>query len=248
MRGSIWIAGGGIGLLALMLHPTSDPLPSSIPNVILWAWASKQDLRFIRPSEAGVAFLERTVFLDPHRVSSLPRSQPFLYTPGTDLIATVRMESDRSAGLPPAYDAAMAAAEAARMPGLRALEIDFDARASERIWYSSFLRELRAAVPKSLPITITALESWCEEGRPWLDRLPIADATPMLFRMGPDESRMPLGFPVSVCNSSAGVSTDEMPERIPRKAGRIYIFHPGPWSRTAYDSAMERVRSWRLKQ
>jgi len=247
MRLLPWFAGAGVGVAALAILTKSTPaaIPASFPNVVLWAWETKQDLRFIKPGTAGVAFLERTVSLHPQRVRSFPRGQSFAYTPGTPLIATVRMESTRSNGLPVAREAALAAAEAARVPGLSALQIDFDARLSERIWYAEFLRELRKAVPKTLPISITALESWCEDGHSWLERVAVAEAVPMLFRMGLEENRTPLSFPASVCNSSVGISTDEMPERIPHAAQRIYIFHPGAWTESAYESAMEQVRQWR---
>ena len=250
MERSYWLTGTAIGLvaLALLTQSTEATIPRTFPNIILWVWESKQDLRFIQPGTVGLAFLERTVWLHPHRVRSLPRSQPFTYTPGTPLIATVRMELSHSIELPLPQEAASAVAEAAKTPGLSALQIDFDARLSHRNWYAEFLHCLRRQVPQSLPITITALESWCEEGRPWLDRLPVAEATPMLFRMGVDESRTSLRFSKTLCNSSVGVSTDEMPQRIPRDARRIYIFHPGPWTEADYHAAMYRVRTWRTAQ
>ncbi|HEY3743730.1 MAG TPA: DUF3142 domain-containing protein [Bryobacteraceae bacterium] len=252
MRRRALVAAVGIGLVAIAAASISRPakLPSSFPDVILWAWEERQDLRFIQPGMVGIAFLERTVWLLPQRVRSLPRTQPLIYTPGTPLIATVRLEIPRRSNepLPPAREAALAVAEAATGRSLRSLQVDFDARMSDRAWYIQFLRELRREVPQSLPITITALESWCEEDRPWFAQMAIADATPMMFRMGPDENRTPTTFPASICNASAGVSTDEMPERIPHGARRIYIFHPAPWTKSAYDLAMERVRVWRSQQ
>ena len=87
-----------LGCLAIaliwLLRPAgrSDPLPNC-PRLVLWAWESPQDLRFIQPGSAGIAFLERTVWLDGERVRSRPRLQPLRYTPGADLIAVVRFES-----------------------------------------------------------------------------------------------------------------------------------------------------------
>ena len=98
---------------------------------------------------------------------------------------------------------------AVKTAGVLALQIDFDARQSERLWYAALLRELRQAIPASLPLTITALESWCEEDG-WIRNLPVADATPMLFRMGPEDRRSPTDFPAKVCRASIGVSTDEL--------------------------------------
>jgi hypothetical protein len=227
------------------IRPAAQPPPPPLPDTILWAWATKQDLRFLKPTDnTGIAFLDRTVFLNPQGVRVLPRLQPFLSAPGVPLIATVRMESPHT-GLPPAKDAALAAAIATAST---ALQIDFDAVLSERRWYAEFLRELRRQT--DTPLLITALESWCEERRgDWFGSLPIREATPMLFRMGPDESRMPLDFPhAPACDTSAGISTDEMPARLPRKARRIYIFHPGSWTPQAYAQAMQQLQALRKTQ
>jgi hypothetical protein len=226
----------------LMLRWTNrpDPLPA-FPRLMLWAWESPQDLRFIKPGSAGIAFLARTVWLNGTHVRSRPRLQPLRFTPGASLMAAVRFESD-GRGLPARADVMREVMPAAEISGVRALEIDFDARASEREWYAALLRDLRKAMPASLPLTITALESWCEEDG-WIRALPVADATPMLFRMGPGERQSPTGFAPAVCRSSIGVSTDELPVRVPR-ARRIYFFHPGPWTQEAYDVAVAQAGRW----
>jgi hypothetical protein len=207
---------------------------------VLWTWESPQDLRFLKPGSATVAFLARTVWLDGRSAHSVPRLQPLRYTPGTDLISVVRFES--VGGLPEPRQAVDETLPAANLPGVRALQIDFDARQSERAWYLSFLHELRGRLPASIPLTITALESWCEEDG-WIRRAPVADATPMLFRLGPGERREPLDFPASICRSSVGVSMDELPSRVPR-GRRLYFFHPGPWTREAYDAAVAQAGRW----
>src|SRR5262245_41724582 len=203
----------------------SDPLPG-FPTLVLWAWESPQDLRFVEPGRAGIAFLARTVWLDAERARSRPRLQPLRYQPGTELMAVVRLES-AGRGLPGIADAIREVVPALEMQGVQALQIDFDARASERAWYAEFLGDLRRAMPTDLPRTMTALESWCEQDR-WVSTLPVADATPMLFRMGEGE-RVPREFDARICGSSIGVSTDEMHARVPR-ARRTYFFHPGPWT------------------
>jgi hypothetical protein len=229
-----------IPVFCLGFRPARDPLPA-LPRLMIWAWESPQDLRFLKPHSAGIAFLARTVWLDGTRVQSRPRLQPLRYNPGTDLMAVVRLES-RGVGLPPSADVVHAVMPAAEIPGVDALQIDFDARQSERAWYRRFLQELRQALPAKLPLTVTALESWCEEDG-WIGGLPVADATPMLFRMGPEDRPSPTDFPAKVCRSSIGVSTDELPVRVPR-ARRIYFFHPGPWTAEAYDDAVAQAGRW----
>ena len=226
-------------LLASRLLGPTDPLPA-LPRLMLWAWESPQDLRFVKPGSAGIAYLARTVWLSRERAVSRPRLQPLQFTPGTVLMAVVRFESTGH-GLPAEADALREVMFAAELPGLSALQIDFDARQSERAWYARFLRELRQAVPAKLPITITALESWCDGDR-WMSGLPVSDATPMLFRMGPGE-RIPADFNESLCRSSVGVLTDELPARVPR-GRRLYFFHPGPWTQQAYDVAVAQAWRW----
>jgi len=218
-----------------------DPL-RGFPNIILWAWESRQDLRFLKADSAGIAFLARTVWVDGDRVQSRPRLQPLRFKPGTVLMAVVRVES-AGHGLPVASEVVRAIRPAAELTGVRALQIDFDARQSEREWYAGMLRELRGAIPPKMPLTITALEHWCEDGA-WIASLPVTEATPMLFRMGPEDRRTPDSFAAGVCRTSVGVSTDEMPVRIPR-ARRIYFFHPGPWTQEAFDAAVAQAARWR---
>ena len=240
MRRCLWIAGALlVPLVVARLATPSDPLPK-LPRLMLWAWESPQDLRFVTPGSAGIAFLARTVWLDPARAVSRPRLQPLRFNPGTDLMSVVRFESP-GRGLPPRADAVREVMLAAKLPEVRALQIDFDARLSERAWYAGFLRDLRAELPASIPLTITALESWCDRDQ-WIGGLPVVDATPMLFRMGPGE-RIPEDFSIGLCRSSIGVSTDEVPARVPRRR-RVYVFPPGPWTEEAYQSAVAQAWRW----
>lgn len=232
------IAGGSALLLRSTARP--DPLPA-LPRVMLWAWERPEDLRFIKPGAAGIAFLARTVWLDGDNVAARPRLQPLRYTPGTPLVPVVRLES-AGRGLPPRGPVIREIAEAASIPGARALQIDFDARETERAWYAALLADLRGSLPPSLPLTITALESWCEQDG-WIRNLPIADASPMLFRMGPGE-RAPAGdFEVPLCRSSIGIGTDEMPVRVPL-GRRLYFFYPRAWNQQAYEAVIAEAGRW----
>src|SRR5438128_8030903 len=117
------------------LTSRSDPLPA-FPSLMLWAWESPQDLRFVKPGSAGIAFLERTVWLDSTQVRSRPRLQPLRFTPGTDLMAVVRFEAAGNR-LPAPADVVREVKPALEISGVRALQIDFDARQSERSWYAA---------------------------------------------------------------------------------------------------------------
>src|SRR6266478_5198348 len=79
-------------ILLLRLTSRSDPLPA-FPRLMLWAWESPQDVRFVKPGRARIAFVGRTVWLDAKRVRSRPRLQPLRVRPGTELMAEVRVET-----------------------------------------------------------------------------------------------------------------------------------------------------------
>ena len=131
-----------------------------------------------------------------------------------------------------------------------ALQVDFDATLSERAFYIDLLQRTRAAIG-DMPLSITALASWCK-GDTWLDRLPpgtIDEAVPMLFRMGPlngpllkagasNELRSP------VCRSAVGISTDEPTPALEGRR-RTYIFSPTSWTRESIARAEVEATRWR---
>lgn len=216
-----------------------DPLPG-FPRVFVWAWERPEDLRFLDPRTTGLAFLDRTIFLDRGAVSVRPRMQPMRYPSGAVLMAVVRIES-RSLPLPTADATSEAIAEAASGPGIRALQVDFDATLSQRAFYRAVLTDVRGRLPSQMPLSMTALASWCESDD-WVAGLPVAEAVPMLFRLGAGE-RPARSFRPNLCRSSVGVSSDE-PLPAPPSALRLYLFNPRAWSRADYDSAVREAHRW----
>ena len=230
-----------------------------LPRTMLWAWERPEDFNFIDPRETGVAFLAGTISIDVRRVNSqapsamrfvvLPRRQPLRVPEGTSLLAVTRIEM-RSGVAPNEADAAAIAGEIARIAEIRGIvgiQIDFDATVSQREFYAAILRDLRLKIAKEMPISITALASWCF-GDAWLDALPIDEAVPMLFRMGVDDRniRMKLArgedFSSPVCRASEGISTDEVAPDFSGAAKygrRIYWFHPRAWTAAAFHDAVK---------
>jgi hypothetical protein len=208
---------------------------------MLWAWERPEHLGFLDPKSAGVAFLARTVSWRAGNIASRPRYQPLDLPPGTVVMAVTRLESFS----PPLPDVDIIVAHilrTAELPGVKAIEIDFDARLSERAWYAELVRRVRQRLNPRLPLTITALASWCMRD-PWISDLPVNDAVPMLFRMGAGEPRRVSEFSVEACRSSLGISMDEIPDWLPR-GRRLFIFHPTPWTFEAYRGAMRLARKW----
>lgn len=219
-----------------------------LPGLMLWAWERPEDLRFIDTRTVGVAFLSETCCLRGERVMVRPRMQPLSVPPGTVLEAVVRIEGDRNEH--PVLSAGQMAEvlrivnRVARGPGVKAVQIDFDARESQRAFYSELLRELRLMLPDSMPLSITALASWCMYDS-WISGLPVDEVVPMMFRMGADHDRIRsvLGkrnrFVFSGCGQSVGISVDEPEFRVP-SGRRIYAFNPRSWSKKTFQSIIER--------
>jgi hypothetical protein len=235
-------------LLALLgLLPWAPACHADAPRTVLWAWESPQDLRGVGP-DVGVAFSARTVGFSGSGITTTLRHQPLRVRPDTWLAAVVRVEPARDADRPVDADADAlvdAIAPAATLPGVRMLQVDWDAVVSERALYATVLTRLRARLPASLPLGITALASWCVGDR-WIDPLPVDVVVPMLFRMGPDDAAVRQAWMRGDdldprCRAEVGVSTDE-----PRPDGaaraRPWIFHPGPWTAADLDAAVVSTR------
>jgi hypothetical protein len=153
-------------------------------------------------------------------------------------MAVVRIEVEAGTDLKDENGQAMAreaaglVLDSAARPGIRALQVDFDATRSQRKFYTALLSELRARMPADLPLSITALASWCSADD-WIGRLPVDEAVPMFFRMEPDRRRAPADRPEfrirePLCGASVGVSTHERwPSDVAGK--RIYIFADRGW-------------------
>jgi hypothetical protein len=221
---------------------------AGFPRLFLWAWERPEQLDFINPREVGVAFLSKTIYLREDKVIERPRMQPLKVPQGTTLIAVVRIEAARDA--PPLLTATQRAeivaalVEAAGAPNVSALQIDFDALESERRFYQSLLQDLRPRLPQAMPLSITALASWCIDDN-WLDGLPVDEAVPMLFRMGLDERRIKSylkeggAFRSPLCRLSSGVATDE-PVNLTSPGARTYVFHTQAWTYGSVRRAIER--------
>jgi hypothetical protein len=233
----------------LALH-ASAPSFDARPRVMLWAWERPEDLRFLAGrGDTGVAFLAATVTLADGAAETALRRQPLRVHPDTRLTAVVRVESRRGAR----YEAERAAivrelARAAALPGVREVQIDYDAARSERGFYAELLRDARRALPASTPLSMTALASWCM-GDDWLDdaKLPVAEVVPMLFAMGPDAKGV-LGalaargdFEATACRRAIGLSRDDAPRAAPR-GRRVYLWSARAWDASSFTRARERLQ------
>ena len=289
--GLFWVLPHSLRSLAA-LEPEPSLRMTKLPNVYLWAWERPEDLRFLPQGKVGVAFLAKTIspasmapssqeMTDDQRngIFIRPRLQPLRISPDTPLIAVTRIEtsqrmvatnygSGEKSPIPvSASQIAIMAnviADTATIPGVTAIQIDFDATASEHNFYRALLLEVRKRLPSEIPLSITALASWCIGDR-WLEQLPpgtIDEAVPMLFRMGAGERKIEnyvstkTSFRVTACNSSVGVSTDEAFSRglldgnysfnkYDRNPMRVYVFNPRAWDQAQAEVVLREVGLWR---
>ena len=208
-----------------------------VPVRVLWAWEEPEDLHTL-PSSVGVAYLAETDILTDH-IAVLPRRQPLSPAPGAPLIAVIRIETRPGFRDTPELRAALAAHLAiyGSRRDIKALQLDFDATQSQHHFYGGLLQALRLSLPQDLPLSITALVSWCGP-HSWLHSLPIDEAVPMEFRMGGPRALAFTGarprdqITEPLCRTSLGLSTDEpWPPSIStlNPATRVYLFAPRPW-------------------
>jgi hypothetical protein len=235
---AIWIS------LAFVLVGCAPRQPRfDLPGVVLWTWERPEDLRYIDPQRVGVAFLAATAQITPGgAVAFRPRTSALLLPDGAARIAVVRIESPVQHAAPQATILINGLLRMASMPDVRGLQIDFDARLSERAFYRSVLASVRRGSDK--PIGITALASWCSGDR-WLEREPIGEAVPMFFRMGRNENRN-MRVESAVCRKAIGLSMDEpWPAARPASVDRVYVFDPRAWTEADYRAAIHRLEGWR---
>jgi len=242
--GRRWVAIAALGALAgLCIAMRSDALPRPrahlsarvhlLPARTLWVWERPEDLQAIDAAKMAIAWLDQTLVIGDGLVS-VPRRQPVAYPAGAVRIAVVRIEALPAANLDVEQEKKTVELlmHSAERPGIAALQVDFDATRLQRAFYADVLTELRRQMPAGLPLSMTALASWCSSDD-WIGNLPVDEAVPMMFRMEPDRRRAPAdaaGFRIRepLCMGSVGISTHEAwPDDIAGK--RIYVFADRGW-------------------
>jgi hypothetical protein len=217
---------------------------------VLWAWERPEDLRFAVP-DITIAILAGTVRLTGDGVVARPRLQPALVPMANPIAGVAHLEIDRARPLVWTADQRIRTAAAVLAllgnPRFHEVQIDFEVRASERRVLLDVLTDLRAALPVGRHLSMTALASWCET-ETWIDRAPVDEIVPMLFRMGPDgqpiRQRLANGgdFARAACRTSIGIAADGLPDGLP--AGRrLWLFSPLPWTAGDLTTVRDRLHA-----
>lgn len=235
-----------VAIACLLLASSGLPLAKTdrmadFPQVMLWAWERPEDLRFLDSRSVGVAYLAQTLRWQDGRLQVVTRRQPLIVPENTRLMAVTRIETDGRRLITPEQNGKIidGLLKTLNKPRVAAIQIDFDAKVSERAAYRRLLQDLRAALPDAVPLSITALASFCL-GDPWLKDLPVDEVVPMLFRMGRDSASVKQfvaqggDFSVPLCRNSYGVAVDEPLAEHFSGQRRVYVFNARPH---AFDAA-----------
>ena len=206
---------------------------------VAWLW---DDARQPAWSGKEAAVLQRHILLSGTRVLTRPRMRPARLLPGTLVTPVVHVEV--SVVNPPADMEASRAAilramqEAAGASTSGRVQLDMEARPSQRLFYKSLVRQLRATLPRGVALSVTALAWWCRAPA-WLDDLDADEVVPMFFRMGKDTTRMrelvasdPALLHVRCRDTAAGFSPQEaFPDSVSARYPRSYWFDYHAWKR-----------------
>lgn len=218
-----------MAMILLLLACSPPP-----PTLILWAWEAPQDLQAL-PEGIEVAYLANTLRINQGEIEQYRRKQPLRLPETTPLTAVVRIEGE---GRLPVQEAVEKILPVLQAPQVQRLQIDYDARLSQREDYRSLILALHAKI--MVPLSITALASWCL-GDPWLQQMPV-EVVPMAFEVGPDAERVQAQLKSALrpeCQSAWGTSLKEF--SLPPSPQRVYVFKGGPWQFSEIQALQERV-------
>ena len=218
-------------------------LSNQMPPKILWAWEREENLRFLDSEKFGVAFLAQTLILQKDEINFRPRRQPLEVNEDVYLIAVTRIETEKKAEKRPTFSAEQRqkivnlVKKTLELPNVKAIQIDYDAVVSERNFYRELMFDLKKELPENIPLTMTALASWCI-GDAWFNDFPVDEAVPMVFVMGADSERIrdfltkQNDWREPLCRGSYGLSIDE-PLKVKFKPNRrFYYFKSSSWEKS----------------
>jgi hypothetical protein len=230
------------------------------PQFMLWCWEAPQDLRQV-PATTGIAFLAATIKIHKDSLSYIPRMQPLQIAPRAYVLPVIHIESDRD--VPPEFEMQQKdriAGMIAKLAGAegkdcKRVQVDFDARSTERAFYCTLLKELRKQLPVNSSISVTALASWCLDDR-WTDALSAQQIVPMFFSMGhggkdalaralsrgtvdSGDSALAIGLSASEPDIINALGTHGL-----LRGRSIFLFASHGWTSSSAQKTEDEVRKW----
>lgn len=219
---------------------------SSLAGGTAWIWPASNGPLSAQDDTASyreAAVLVESLVLRGDGVERGGRTQPLALPAGVRVVPVVHVESapGTPAGFTPAQSEAVVAAvrRHARLAtaGAGVLQLDFEAPARQREAYRELVARVREALPAGLRLSVTALAHWCTQGD-WLDRLPVDEVVPMLYRLGPradDWLRRFVQDDTGLARRCRGpalgfATNDPPPPALLARTARPYWFDESAWS------------------
>jgi hypothetical protein len=152
-------------------------------EIILWSWQCKNDFRFLDQTLINsIAPLVATFFINKkgYHVEA-QKNAIILPKKKLKIIAVFRFEITSIPDV--CHIQSIVKTIVSLTKPDQEIQIDFDAKVSQRVFYKAFLDEL---YKERKNLSITALASWCfkRKSNEWIESLPIRYAVPMLYNLG----------------------------------------------------------------
>ena len=200
------------------------------PKEFWWYWDRPAEQLPTPAPGVGAAILVTHVIFSGQGYTLQPRRSALRLPQGTVTMPVIHVEVDPA--LPFAANAAQSNAlrEAVLEAVLRGssawVQLDFEARQSQREFWRTSVHGIKAALPSSVKLSVTALASWCYQDR-WIGDAPVDEIVPMYFRLNRARHdylvRSAAGVSEPRCASAHGVADDE-PNWTAALPGRRYLF------------------------
>jgi hypothetical protein len=213
---------------------------------MIWSWDRPEDLSSLSQSapSVGVAYLAATATVSEARVHVARRANALRIGDATPRLPLVRIEI--APGAQPGEPELAPLVEAVKQASAGGpVQIDCEAAFSQRDFYRRLLREVRAALGPKVPISVTALSSWCLGDR-WMTGRPVDEIVPMFYRLGSEKNALRADLAAGQdfapeCRSALGFITDE-PFVAPPTARRAYVFSPHRWQPDQISAVLRKLK------
>lgn len=211
------------------------------PPAVAWIWKDAAPPAW---SQARVAVVDRHILLSGDSVRERPGAKPRRLPAGTEVTPVVHVELDLlrpAASLRAATHLIVTAMESAAQATTSGwVQLDLEARPSQRADYRALVQEIRRVLPAKVRLSVTALAWWCRSPA-WLDGLAANEVVPMFFKMGRDGKDMralvalqPSALHPLCRADSAGFSPQEPFDRaVVARYAKTYWFDYYGWRKTS---------------
>jgi len=180
-----------LSFVAMLAGADSRALPhSEAPTRVAWLWDNAAVPSW---SDTEVAVVLQHIHLRGDEVLIRPRMRAPTLPPTARVTPVLHVEI--SSLRPPRNieqrrdDIILAMQRAAQLSTSGWVQLDMEARPSQREFYVVLVRDIRAALPKDVSLSVTALAWWCRSDR-WVNELAADEVVPMFFRMGRDSAAL----------------------------------------------------------